>query len=517
MKRKLKMIVLLFIMFLIPKQVFAAGGYSVSPSNISLNPGGSATVTIYTDNAVGLLNIESTSPDVAAVSMESTFVQQPGQSVAFTVTANSAGTATINVIATQNFATMDEEILAGQVRSIVVNVTNPAPPEPQQPSQPVQPQQPQTPTNQEPAKSSNTNIRNITVSGKEPTKVDDNNYTLTVSNSVTIVTISADKDDEKTTIEGLGDHELKIGDNEIILKAIAESGAERTIKIVVTRRKGYAISDLDDIIKDKPDEVVDIIIEEGEVLDDDAISKLKSSGILANFNYFDVEEKLKYSWQIDGFKLRNTKGFNPKVEIVKDYLEAIDIASNYAKGVNIKLSNQISNPKGMKLKVFIGDQYKTGDFVNIYTLKNDKLYLKDSKVKVDAGYITFNIASNIDYFVTQSELNKKSNDSNSYLIASVFLTVIIIIMLIIVIIMSKRLNKLTHKKVEGEEVVVAPNRKIIASNEEVNKTIGESTEKQPSIENEENKVAGETKEEPTIEDNSKKSEDILDEYLSRKK
>lgn len=497
MKIKLKMLVLLFIMLLIPKQVFAAGGFSVSPSNISLNPGGAATVTIYTDNAVGLLNIESTSPDVATVSMGSTFVQQPGQSVAFTVTANSAGTATINVIATQNFATMDEEILAGQVRSIVVNVTNPAPPAPEKPGQP---QQPQTPTNQEPAKSSNTNIKNITVSGKEPTRVDDNNYTLTVSNSVTIVTIAADKEDEKTTIEGLGDHELKIGDNEIILKAIAESGTERTIKIVVTRRKGYAISDLDDIIKDKPDDDVDIIIEEGEVLDADTISKIKSSGILVNFNYFDVEENLKYSWQIDGFKIRNTKGFNPKVEIVKDYLEAIDIASNYAKGVNIKLSNQISNPKGLKLKVFIGDKYKTGDFVNIYTLKNNKLYLKDSKVKVDAGYITFDISSNTDYFVTQSELNKKSNDSNSYLITSIILTIIIIIMLIFIIIMSKRLNKLTHKKVENEEVIIAPNRKIIASDDEENKTIGETPEEQPSIEN-----------------NSKKNEDKLDEYLLRKK
>lgn len=528
MKIKFRMILLLFVIFLIPKQTFAAGGFSVSPSNVNLNPGGSTTITINTNNAVGLLNIESTSPDVATVSMGSTFIQQPGQSATFTITANSAGYATINVIATDNFATMDEEILGGQVRTITVNVTNPQPAPPQpQPQQ--KPSQPSTP-NQEPAKSSNTNIRKITVSGKEPTRIDDNNFSITVSNSVTIVTIDVEKEDAKTTIEGLGDHELKLGDNEIELKLIAESGAERKIKLLVTRRKGYVISDLGEIIKDKPDDIVDIIINEGEVLDEDTLSKVKQSGILVNFNYFNVEEELRYSWQIDGYKIKNKKRFNTKVDIVKDYLETIDKASNYAKGINIKLSNKIDNPKGIKLKVFIGSQYKTGQQVNIYTFKNDKLYLKAEKVKVDAGYVTFDISSDTDYFITQSDLNKKTSDNSSYLFTSVVLTIIIIVMLIIVIIMAKRLNNLKHKKSTEAETIVAPDRKIIASDNEDKQIIGE-IEENPTIETKEESPIIEPKEEnPTIEPEEEKSiiepkqvsnkshkSDLLDEYLTREK
>lgn len=117
-----RIVILLMILILVPLKVMAAGGFDVSPTSVSINPGETKTITITSNNAVGKLDISSTNPSVVSASVASIFIQSPNTSQSITITGNTAGTATISVVATNNFATLDEEILAGQTKTITVNV-----------------------------------------------------------------------------------------------------------------------------------------------------------------------------------------------------------------------------------------------------------------------------------------------------------------------------------------------------------------------------------------------------------
>ena len=40
-------------------------------------------------------------------------------------------------------------------------------------------------------------------------------------------------------------------------------------------------------------------------------------------------------------------------------------------------------PSGTKLKLFVGNKYENNDFVNVYSYRNNKLYLLKNKIKLD--------------------------------------------------------------------------------------------------------------------------------------
>ena len=53
-----------------------------------------------------------------------------------------------------------------------------------------------------------------TIGCTKSNKIDDNNYTLEVNNSVKSINILAVAEDEKSKINGIGVHELNVGENE---------------------------------------------------------------------------------------------------------------------------------------------------------------------------------------------------------------------------------------------------------------------------------------------------------------
>ena len=110
MKKKY-LIILFLTMSLMPFKVFAAGGFSVSTTSISMYPGESKTITINTNNAVGKLNITTSNGGVASAIPGSIFIQNPGSSGSITITGNSVGTATISVVASSDFATIKSDFV----------------------------------------------------------------------------------------------------------------------------------------------------------------------------------------------------------------------------------------------------------------------------------------------------------------------------------------------------------------------------------------------------------------------
>ena len=68
---KKKFIIILLMVLLLPIKVFAAGGFSVTPTSVSMNPGDTKTITITPNNAVGKLSISSSNTSAAGVSIGS--------------------------------------------------------------------------------------------------------------------------------------------------------------------------------------------------------------------------------------------------------------------------------------------------------------------------------------------------------------------------------------------------------------------------------------------------------------
>lgn len=450
MKRKY-LLVLLLAIALIPFKVCASGGFSVSNSSISMYPGETKTITITSNNAVGKLNISSSNSGVASVGPGSIFIQNPGSTGSITITSNSVGTATISVVASNNFATMDEEILTGQTRTITVNViAKPAPtPDPTptptpQPGNNTNNNNHNNNNNNQNDKSQNTNIKEITVDGYSLTKVDDNNYTLTVPNDVTSINLKATPEDSKSKITNTGSHNLNIGENNIEIIVTSEAGTQNKINIKVTRKDGYYLDDLDSVLNNDKIKDINININKDTTLSTKDVEKIKKSKKNVKLNYYTDDKKLLYSLIIDGSKLKSTNDFITTISYDSENKNTILKLSNYADGLYISLKQGKDLPTGMKIKLYVGDKYKDNNIVNIYAYNKDKLELVKSKIKVEGGYVEFDAVEATDYLVTMStvpgeiKVAKKSSSLNTLSIVLIIMLILLIAVFILYILKNKK-------------------------------------------------------------------------------
>lgn len=437
MKKKY-LIILLLTMIIIPFKVFAAGGFSVSTTSISIYPGETKTITISTNNAVGKLNISSSNGGVASASPGSIFIQNPGSSESITITGNSVGTATISVVASDNFATMDEEILAGQAKTITVNVIEKTEPQPSNP----QPSNPQSQNNL----SKNNNIKSLSVEGYELVKVDNNNYTLTVSNDVTSINVNATAEDSKAKVSGTGVKELTVGENNIEVIITSESGSKNKITIKVTRKDGYYLEDLDSVLKNEKLQDADIIIKTDSKITQEQLNQIKDSKKTLRFNYYDDNKKLIYSWTINGKEIKDNQEFTTSITFATENVKEIYKLSNYADGLYVNFKHTGDLPKGTKIKLYVGDKFENESIVNVYHYNNTEKtldFIKDN-LKVSDGYIEFDVEHCSEYFVTMSTIDnvvKKDTSSNIFMIFTIIESIVIIGLVAFIFIKLKPLKK----------------------------------------------------------------------------
>lgn len=111
---------ILMVAVLAPLKAFAVGGFSVSTQDITLRPGESASFSVTASNSAGKIDLSTSDANIASIDEETIFLDMNSEDI--TVKANNAGTATITVSASSNFATYDEEILEGQSYTITINV-----------------------------------------------------------------------------------------------------------------------------------------------------------------------------------------------------------------------------------------------------------------------------------------------------------------------------------------------------------------------------------------------------------
>ncbi len=91
---------------------------------------------------------------------------------------------------------------------------------------------------EEESKNNNLKVLNVTPSGLEP-RFDPNttNYTLHIGSNIDSLTIDAEADDEKAKVEIIGNKDLQIGENNVIIKVTAEDESEKEYNILVIKEE----------------------------------------------------------------------------------------------------------------------------------------------------------------------------------------------------------------------------------------------------------------------------------------
>lgn len=406
MKKIMYFSLLLLVLLLFPNFVLAVGNISISTSNINVTKGKTTSFTITANNSAGKVDISSSNPNIVSVSTSSLFLDMESSKV--TITGKTVGSATIKVYVA-DATTFDDEDLSGKTYIINVNVNEP---------------------------SSNNKIDNLTVTGYNLIKVDENNYTLSVNNGVTDININAIAEHSMATVSGSGIHELDVGENNIEIIVTSESGLQNKINILVTRKDGYYIEDLKLLLEKTDLSEIDIIINTDTKIFSEDLQQIKYSEKKVRFNYYNENKKMIYSWQIDGSKINKTNTFLTTISNDSKYSQEISKLSNDADGLVINFKCDGELPNGTKIKLYVGDNFLDTKALKLYNYNAEAKTLeliKDNLI-IRGGYIEFDIEKCGDYFITMSNMDilTKNDSFKTNIILIVFLVFIIVIICFII-------------------------------------------------------------------------------------
>lgn len=452
MKKINILIIALISIFAFNINVYAASG-SLSTNTGSVYVGDSFTVYANINGAAAWNVHVSASGPVSGCSINqadaTSDALDTNKSFSATCTATGTGTITVTLSGDVTSATDGNAVYISETKNITVS---------NRPSQPSNNPSTNNNTNNTPKeednRSKNNNIKDLSVENYNLTKIDNNNYTLKVPNDITSINIKATPEDSKSKITGTGNHNINVGENNIEIIVTAENGTENKINIKVIRKDGYDLEDLDSVLKNNSDK--NINIKSDTKISSSDLTKIKNSRKTVKFNNYNSDNKLMYSWIIDGSKLKNTSDLETSISNDSTNKKDILRLSNYADGLFASLKQKSSLPSGTKIKLFVGNKYEDNDLVNVYAYvkNNDKLKQVNKKLKVNDGYVEFDVIESSDYFITMSNISnnnviatkEKTSVSLPFIIIISCLSLLVIILIIILI--KKIKNNKTNQKIE---------------------------------------------------------------------
>lgn len=299
------------------------------------------------------------------------------------------------------------------------------------------------------AKSTNNALSSISVDGYSLTKVDNNNYKLEVTHDIESVNVKATATDAKAKVTGTGEHNIKDGENAIVVAITSESGAKNYINLTITRKDSFFLEDLDYIIAKKINNA-DIIISGDATVNSSDITKMKDSGMTFNLIYSNESKRLISGWVIDGSKIKKQKDFNTVVSFDSEYRKEILNLSNYSDGLIVSTHTP---PDGARLRLYVGDKFKNGNLVNVYSYSSNELKMVGEEIEVRNGIVELNVTDSNTYYLALSsnagtktnpkevaEIDSQKEDNNGPLIAIIVgvLAVILLSIIVIFIIVKKK-------------------------------------------------------------------------------
>lgn len=384
MKKCIKYLALVICM-LIPINVFASGGISVSTSNISIINGSSSSFKVTASNAAGKVVITSSDKSVITVDKSSEWLDN--QTITVNVKSLKVGTAKIYV-KIDDVATYDGEVVSG-TKTINVTVSEKT-----------------TRTTTIDTRSKDSSLKSISVDGYQLTKVDERNYTSDVSNSVSTLNINAVANDEKASISGIGNKEIKVGENNFEIIVTAENGTRNKINIKVTKKDGYYLEDLSEVLKNN-DKVISIILNKDTITSKE-LESIKTSGKTIELCKYDNNKNLAYVWIIDGTKLSNTNDFSTGISINNEEYKKIYEKTNYVEGLYVEYKEKNNIPDGITLKLYVGSLYDS-DTLNLYSYNKDSFKLIEQGINSNGKYLEYDVKDLNNTLITKATLNKASN------------------------------------------------------------------------------------------------------------
>ena len=409
MRKKMKFIIMvLALMLIFPCATSASGGISISTGNISMNQGSSKTLTVTATNAFGRVDISSSNPAVATVSLGRVFLDNNSATV--TIYGAGVGSAVIYVKSI-DVATYDSEVVTSNYAVNVNVATKPSSNTSNSGSSSSNNSNSQNSNTRatDKIKSSNTKLKTIQIPGYN-LEFSDGKYTLTVINTVDKINIVASAEDDKATVMGIGEKNLQIGENTFVIKVVAEDGASKDYKIVITRKNNeYYLKDIDEFIANKADV---LLLSDNDVITKDNIDKLKSLNKTITLVKNNKNNEFVYSLAFDAKDLK--KPFKTAVK-VKSKGKVNEKFKNI-KGINVLVDKNV--PQNTLLKLNVKGKFANNDKVRIYKIENGEPALLDMDIISD-NITSFKLDNASEYFLTTDNLvvHDLSNDHvNKHLI-----------------------------------------------------------------------------------------------------
>ena len=457
MKKILAVLFALILSLTVPNVVFAAGGVSVSTGNLSITEGESASFTITANNAAGRVDIASSNPGVAAVSVGSQFLDR--NSCTVTVTAGAVGSAAITVQLTDVY-TFDEEDLSG--RSYTVQVTvNPrsAPPTPgNNGNSGGQTTRPNTPSNssgqttrpnsgeQKSEESQQEHAESLNLSRLEavgysldfdPEKTE---YELAVGNEVNALEIFAEAESEEATVIVTGSDTLEVGENTITVQVTGKDGAVKEYHILVIRSDEIpetTAERLEQTLKNTTKDTVALRITDTPIVSKEQFELVKNSGKRLLINRYDGDV-LRYTWSVSDFE--TLMDLNSEITIAEKADASLEKLTNYARAAVLEFSHSGDLPKGTKVRLNVQSRYADGEVLNMYYYNGETLQLAQKELTVQAGYVEFELTHCSEYVLTQATLGAASASTNGMLIGIIVVSVLAGLELIALVILGVKIG-----------------------------------------------------------------------------
>jgi len=379
--KKILNIILIIITFT-AINVSAAGSVTVSPGNMNLQPGGSKTLTITAVNAAGRIDISSSNTKVATVSLASQWIENG--SINVTVKAVGEGTAQI-IVKLTDVATFDGDVLTGNK---IINVTS----------------------KKAVADQTDAFLSNITIEGYEidfsKNKLD---YSIDVPNNVTSLKISAKTSSSAASLVISGGDKLELGNNKVTIIVTAGNGTKKEYIINVNRKDDIpeaTLNNLKEVINNTTKDTIAIKLTDDTIITNEIISIIKNNNKNVVINKYNDDGNMIYSYILNKEVIASQETFDATVGFSPTNIEEIQKATNYSEGIYLQLGTSKLN--GGQLRVYVADKYLNDQEINVLTFKDKQINVYQEKLKVEKGYVTFDLSENEQYVLTRAVLDSNN-------------------------------------------------------------------------------------------------------------
>ena len=269
-------------------------------------------------------------------------------------------------------------------------------------------------------------------------------YDLEVSNEFIFLEIIAASESSKATVDIDAPNSLIIGLNKITITVTAEDTSQQVYTINITRKDNVptlTVEEIFELIDSIESDVINI-----DIYDDSFILDLELYALLIEHNKditisFYKDNNLSYKWYFKSGIEESNALINAKISFKSDFIDQINKLTNYAHKIFLHFDHNGPFPTGTSISVFVGDEYEDDTLLYLYyfNLTTEEIELIHQNLKVENGFVEFDIEHASDYFLSRADLITPATS-----LLERFLTQIICI--IIIVVQSVFLFKLIKEK-----------------------------------------------------------------------